>query len=115
VENYIDVINKEVYGVELAPACGERETNADKSKTNDHIPGSDIGDRVASLGDIEDDDPEEADKKGCNHRRREPTRALELERIFLRHNRGGTVIFLLLTESRFWHGGRLHHSRKVRE
>jgi hypothetical protein len=23
VENYIDVINKEVYGVELAPACGE--------------------------------------------------------------------------------------------
>ena len=95
VENYMDVINKEV----LAPARSEGEPDADEGKAHNHVPGPDIGDWVASLGYVEDDDPEESDEKRRNHCGREPTRALELKRIFLRHDRRGTVIFLLLTES----------------
>ena len=99
MENYIDVINKEVYAPRLAPARGEGEADADKGEAHDHVPGSDIWNWITGLGNIENDDPEEADEEGGNHRRSEPTRALELKRIFLRHDRRGTVIFLLLTES----------------
>jgi hypothetical protein len=60
------------------------------------------------LRDIENNDPEEADKECANHRRSEPTRALELQRICLSRNRGWTVIFPLLTDARLRHGGRLH-------
>ena len=99
MENYIDVINKEVYALWLAPACGEGEADADKGEAHNHVPSSDIWNWVTGLGNIENDDPEEADEEGSDHRRSEPTRALELKRIFLRHDRRGTVIFLLLTES----------------
>ena len=91
----MDVINKEV----LTPTGSEGEPKADEGKAHNHVPGPDIGDWVASLGDIEDDDPEESDEKGPNHGGREPTRALKLQRICLSHNLGGTVIFLLLADA----------------
>lgn len=100
----MDVINKEV----LAPARSEGEPNTDEGKAHNHVPGPDIGDWVASLGNIEDDDPEESDEKGPNHGGREPTRALKLQRICLSDDRGWTVIFLLLADARLRHGGRLH-------
>ena len=84
---------------ELAPLGRQREADADKGEADNHVPGADSRNWVLGLGDVESHDPEEADEEGGNHRRSEPTRALELKRIFLRHDRRGTVIFLLLTES----------------
>ena len=83
----------------LTPACGEREANADKGEAHDHVPSTDIWDRVLGLRDIENNDPEEADKECANHRRSEPARAFKLQRICLRRNKVGTVIFLLLTDT----------------
>ena len=100
----MNVINKEV----LAPTRSEGEPNADEGKAHNHVPGPDVGDWVASLRNIEDDDPEESDEKSPNHGGREPTRALKLQRICLSDDRGWTVIFLLLADARLRHGGRLH-------
>jgi hypothetical protein len=44
VENYNGVINKV-----LTPAGSEAEADADKGKTDHHVPGSDIWDRVLGL------------------------------------------------------------------
>jgi hypothetical protein len=67
-----------------------------------------VGDWVLGLGDIEDDDPEKPNEEGANHRRSEPAGAFKLERICLRRNEVGAVIFLLLADTRF------RHSRKVK-
>ena len=108
----MDVISKEVLRPELTPARSQREAHADEGKTHNHVPGADIGDRVLGLGDVEDDDPEEADKEGSNHRRSKPARAFKLKRIGLGHKEVRTVIFLLLADARLWHGGRLHQSSR---
>ena len=58
MENYKRVIS---FGsAELAPAGSEREAHPDKCKTDDHIPGSDIGDWIGGLGDIEGHNPSES-------------------------------------------------------
>lgn len=54
---------------ELAPLGRQREADADKGKANDHIPGTDSWDWVLCLRDVEDDDPEEADKEIGDHDR----------------------------------------------
>ena len=94
----MDVINKEVRAG-LAPAGRQRETDADKGEAHNHVPSPDVGDWVLGLGDIEDDDPKEPNKECANHRRSEPARAFKLQRICLRRNKVGTVIFLLLTDT----------------
>ncbi len=94
----MDVINKEVRAG-LTPASGEGEADSDKGKAHNHVPSPDIRDWIAGLGDIEDDDPEEADEESSNHCWSEPAGAFKLERICLRHYLSRTVIFLLLTET----------------
>ena len=96
----------------LSPFSREAESNPNKAKADNHVPSADTRDWITSLGHIEDDDPEEADKKGGNHRRSEPARALKLERIGLGREEVRTVIFLLLADARLWHGGRLHQSSR---
>ena len=54
---------------ELAPLGRQREADADKGESNDHIPRADSRNWVLSLGDVEGDDPEEADKEICDHDR----------------------------------------------
>ena len=56
VENYMVVINKEV----LTPTRGETEADPDKGKADHHVPGADIWNRVLGLGDVEGDDPNQA-------------------------------------------------------
>ena len=45
----------------LAPAGSEREADRNKGEANNHIPGSDIGNRIEGLGDVEGHDPGETD------------------------------------------------------
>ena len=97
----MDVINKEV----LAPTRSEGEPNANEGKAHNHVPGADIWDRIASLGDIEDDDPDEADKEISDHDRCEPAWALcwcgfdSVNLLFV-----SVALLDLLTQFRLWHG-----------
>ena len=61
---------------ELAPFCGEREADRDKGESNEHIPHLDTWNWVALLGDVENDNPEEADEEVCDHHRSKPGRTL---------------------------------------
>ena len=61
---------------ELTPLGRQRETDADEGKSNDHIPRANSWNWVLSLRDVENDDPEEADKEICDHNRGQPTWAL---------------------------------------
>jgi len=63
--------------VELAPLSREAKTNCNKAETNDHVPCTDARDWVGSLADVEDHDPEQADKEASDHYWREPRWALE--------------------------------------
>jgi len=54
---------------ELAPLRRQREADADEGESNDHIPRADSRNWILSLGDVEGDDPEEADKEICDHDR----------------------------------------------
>lgn len=56
------------------------------------------------IGDVEDDDPNEAEQEGGGHCNWEPSRALHLQGVLRDHYRLGPVIFLLLSNPRLWHG-----------
>ena len=92
----------------LTPAGGQRETDADKAEAHNHVPGANIGYWVLGLGNVEDHDPEESDKESANHCWGEPAGAFQLHRSCLSNNGDWAVIFLLLTDARLRHGGRLH-------
>jgi len=51
----------------LTPLSGEAEAQGDKSKAEDHIPSTDIRDRILSGSDVENDDPDEASDECANH------------------------------------------------
>ena len=65
--NYRDVIKEK-----LAPAGSEGKATCDETKPDNHIPGTDTGNRVLGVGDVVGNDPAESAQKGANHRRREP-------------------------------------------
>ena len=56
----------------LTPLRCQREADADKGESNDHIPRSDARNWILSLRDVEGDDPEEADKEIGDHDRDQP-------------------------------------------
>jgi len=60
----------------LAPLSSKGKTSSDKAKTDHHVPGSDMWDWVQGARDIEDNNPEQADKEVRHHDRGEPTWAL---------------------------------------
>ncbi len=82
VENYNGVINK--VKTDLAPAGSQAETDADEGKTNHHVPGADIWNRVLGLAYIKDDDPEEANQEVGDHGRGKPAWTLFIKRVGLR-------------------------------
>ena len=51
----------------LSPFRGEAESNPHEAKADNHVPSADTWDRKASLADVEEDDPEEADKEVGDH------------------------------------------------
>ena len=91
---------------ELTPLGRQREADADKGESNDHIPRSDARNWILSLRDVEGDDPEEADKEIGDHDRDQPRWTLErsvwlccVDLLFV------SVGFLnLLTQFRLRHG-----------
>ena len=90
---------------DLAPLSREAETNRDKAKANNHVPCADSSDWIESLADIEDNDPDEADKEVCDHHRCEPAWALcwwSLDRVNLLFV--SVALLDLLTQFRLWHG-----------
>ena len=57
---------------ELTPLGRQREADADKGESNDHIPRTDARNWILSLRDVEGDDPEEADEEIGDHDRGQP-------------------------------------------
>ena len=57
---------------ELTPLGRQREADADKGESNDHIPRPDTRNWILSLRDVEGDDPEEADEEIGDHDRGQP-------------------------------------------
>ena len=57
---------------ELAPLGRQREADANKGESNDHIPRADSRNWVLSLRDVKGDDPEEADQEVGDHDRGQP-------------------------------------------
>jgi len=53
----------------LSPFSREAESNPHEAKADNHVPSADTWDREASLADVEDDDPEEADQEISDHHR----------------------------------------------
>lgn len=51
----------------LSPFSREAESNPHEAKADNHVPCTDTWDRKASLADIEDNDPEEADQEISDH------------------------------------------------
>ena len=95
---------------ELTPLGRQREADADKGESNDHIPRSDARNWILSLRDVEGDDPEEADKEIGDHDRDQPRWTLErsmwlsgVNLLFV-----GVGFLNLLTQFRLRHGERLH-------
>lgn len=41
----------------LLPLSGEHKSGSDKAKTDDHVPGANVGDWVLRRTDVEDNDP----------------------------------------------------------
>ncbi len=85
--------------MDLTPTGSQAEADPDKGKTNHHVPGTDIWNRILGLGDIEGHDPQEADQEVSDHGRGQPTRALHLERVGLANHLWGLVVLLLLTQT----------------
>ena len=51
----------------LSPFSRETKSNSNKAKADNHVPRTDTRDRIASLADVENDDPEEADQEIGDH------------------------------------------------
>ena len=60
----------------LAPLRCKAKAHANKGETDNHVPGANAWDRIASLAYIEDHDPDQTDKEISNHHRSEPFWAL---------------------------------------
>ena len=63
--------------VELAPLSCEAKADRDKAKSNDHVPCTNARDWVGGLADVEDYNPEQADKEVSDHHWCEPRWRLE--------------------------------------
>jgi len=61
----------------LSPFSREAESNAHETKADDHVPCANARNREASLADVENYDPEEADKEVSDHNWRQPAWALD--------------------------------------
>ncbi len=57
---------------ELTPLGRQREADADKGESNDHIPRANAWNWILSLRDVEGDDPKEADEEIGDHDRCQP-------------------------------------------
>jgi len=90
----------------LTPLGRQREADADKGESNDHIPRADARNWILRLGDVEGDDPEEANEEVSDHDRGQPGWALQRSMWLARVNLllVGMRLLNLLTQFRLWHG-----------
>jgi len=51
----------------LSPFSREAETNPHEAKADNHVPRPDTWDRIFSLANVENDDPEKADQEIGDH------------------------------------------------
>jgi len=61
----------------LSPFSREAETHTHEAKADDHVPSANARNREASLADVENYDPEEADQEVSDHNWRQPAWALD--------------------------------------